>query len=644
VIAKSSMHIFHSAITLAPKTSIVRELYGRYSHPFVSVVQGIPNSWDSSIASTKRLASIESITWSSCGRFIGVAWADSTIEILDPVTLDRLYTMSSPLGTKVLTFSPDGRLLLCRGLSTDSLSNFVTGWDVQTGGVVGVRESEAQVKGFPSVVTSSADGDMIAVVYTDPSTPDKFIIRVYESDSGRYVYSHPFNEWFIEIWTHDQSFRFATAEPGTITVWEVELASNSHSKLVETLDTPVTFDPSRPFSFFPPLYLLAYVWEDVVLIVNARSGECFLEAEGANFQGHAMAFSSDGHIFACGTTGPDIYLWKETPSGYAFHQRLISSSQSPVPLFSPDGTSIITWDSSSIQLWSLEGPPAPASMDPPQTTGHPEHFILRFSPGEGSAVVAREKSSTVAVLNLRHGTQQQTIDAGMEVCGLRVLDDTIVVEGPDKFVTWALRVGGDVPGVTMNIDDSITTTMFGSLRPMQPQSASISPDLLRMAVRGRDYGAPDTGSLRIYDISSRRLLAMTPAVGEMLWFAQDGHQVWCDGEVGKEQGWGIAMDDGLTQAHLDPLPIGSPPEGYPWRSSHGYIVTGDGWILNLRGKRLLWLPPHWRSYERKAQVWSGEFLALLHGTLLEPVILRLKAYIEPQLLSCFSRSQLFKRK
>jgi len=49
-------------------------------------------------------------------------------------------------------------------------------------------------------------------------------------------------------------------------------------------------------------------------------------------------------------------------------------------------------------------------------------------------------------------------------------------------------------------------------------------------------------------------------------------------------------------------------------------TTDDGWVLNSNGKRLLWLPPHWRVDDMD-KVWSARFLAFLHHQLPEAVIL-----------------------
>jgi len=623
VITQSSTHIFHSALPLAPRESIVRHLYNLHSSPLVRVVQGMPNSWDSTIANMRWPSGIDAITWSPSSQHIAIAGVDSTVEILDSSTLEWLYTMHSPLGTRVFTFSPDGHLLLCCGLSTNSLMNFLVSWDVQTGGAVGVKECEVQAKGCPSAITSSYDGSIIGVAYVDHSIPDKFTICTYELSSGQCVYSHSLGEWFAGIWSHSDSLQFSSIQPGTITIWEVTFTSGDNPKEVKSLYAPSNFSPFEPFSFFPPLYRFAYVAEDAVVILDAQNGKLLLEARDGSFKGSEMSFSPDGHFFACGTTGPEVYLWGESATGYTLHQKFTSSTLSPIPLFSPDKTSIITWDSSMIQLWPLEGPTTSTLMDPPEITGHSEHFILEFSLGEGLVVATRGKSNTVTILDLQLGNQQ-TIDTGMEVYGLRIVDSTIVVEGRNKLVTWKLPGGDSVPGTTVNINDSIGTTSLKIPRPNRPQSTSISPDLRRIAIRGDAFRVGSAQPLFIHDVLTGRPLAKASANGDMAWFSQDGSQIWCDGEVGREQGWQVVGEHGSTRVNLTPLPVGSPPEGYPWRSSRGYTVTDDGWVLDLRGKRLLWLPPRWRSDERKTRVWNGLFLGLLHKTLPEPVILELE--------------------
>ena len=95
VISLSVSHIYHSALLLAPPSSIIQKLYSQciYS-PMVRVVTGIPASWDSCTASIGGNPPY-CIDWSPCGQFIAAGFGQS-IEILDSGTLGRVSTFGPP--------------------------------------------------------------------------------------------------------------------------------------------------------------------------------------------------------------------------------------------------------------------------------------------------------------------------------------------------------------------------------------------------------------------------------------------------------------------------------------------------------------------------------------------------------------------
>ena len=99
--------------------------------------------------------------------------------------------------------------------------------------------------------------------------------------------------------------------------------------------------------------------------------------------------------------------------------------------------------------------------------------------------------------------------------------------------------------------------------------------------------------------------------------------VWVHGRVENRQGWKIVKGGKSDVIELEPLGSNANPSGgYPWESSHGHNVTEDGWILDSRKKRVMWLPHRWRV-GKELRIWDGRFLGLLDWGLPEPIIIEL---------------------
>ena len=115
VISQSAPHIYHSALLLTPRSSIVWRLYSQQTHSVARVVTGTAASWDS--CASVRTVITHDLVWSPCGQFIAVD-CRGTVEVQDPNTLERLFDLkppSNPLEASLgsFDFSPDGHLLAC---------------------------------------------------------------------------------------------------------------------------------------------------------------------------------------------------------------------------------------------------------------------------------------------------------------------------------------------------------------------------------------------------------------------------------------------------------------------------------------------------------------------------------------------------
>ena len=691
IINVSAPHIYHSALVLTPKTSIVRKLYGAHARPFVRVVHGELMSWGPNTATTTRPVAIRLAVWSQCSRFIAItqSYTAVMVDILDSATLQRLQTLEPPQGISTsqmaLAFSPDSRMLTCySGSSYDPDENAsVVSWDIQTGGIVSViRWQELGEKRLddeipqPPSITYSTNGKLVGVCYWYFYSA---VISIHDVISGVHIHSHLLGSPFANgnlspddgsaldggsvdvsgsmvsknnlapndgpvsnkgpvsvssagqishnIWTHGEFLRFATVGPTTITIWEVGFTSETPPTEVETLSVSDSVRSAIPpnddyddlagrVQFLPTSCRLGIVDQGKVLVWDARNSKSLLSQTDTRCH-PGMSFSADGRFFACSTTGYEVHLWKESSTGYVLHGTLVSSTGNSSLLLSPNGESIITFGDGTVRLWHTKGFTAPPSSVLARAPLHSGDFILDFSPDRMLVMVARREDSEVTVLDLRSGALQLTIDASTSVYGLRVMGDTVVVVGDGKVVTWNLPAANHIPNASVKVTGVID---FMSPEGRHVFAASTSSDLHHVAFVTHALWGPRY--LHIYSAPTKKYLGSHSTGGNTPWFTLDGRSVWCARGTGEAEVWTVT-GHGPVQPPGDPsVDIEHPPEGYPWRSSRGYRATDDCWVLGPDGKRLLMLPPPWRSYPGQ-RVWNGRFLALLHGALPEPVILEL---------------------
>jgi WD40 repeat protein len=627
VIDASAPHIYHSALPLSPRESIVHKLYKPYSHPLARIVRGLPISWKSIPTLVRHLPDTEAAVWSPCSRFIAVAQPE-TIEIRDAVTLMPLHTFThtSIGGTQWLSFSPDSGSLM----QFSHGDNLLTTRDIQTGGLISAipstpNTSSSQYFSF----AYSMDGKTLAAAHSGSDNTTVTVISTYNLLSGTHIYSHPVSEGRIvaSIWTHGERLRFVTVKPGTITIWEVGFTSIHTLTEVESLPAPDNIG-SEEALFLHTRSRLAFILREAVLIWDAQDSKALLNFVGDQ-QPIGISFSSDGRFFTCGTIGQDIHLWKESPTGYVLHKRLLSSIDKgtgsiyilggeTIPLLSPNGESIITSKYSETQLWRTTDPITPI----PGVLTHPTErtdLILGFSPDKLFATTARLGENVATVVDLKSGDPRLIVDTGVKICGLGVTGNTVVVVGDGK-ITWRLPPGDRNLDARANIHDSVRTIVFDHPAPPPAMlySAAISPDFNSFAItRGANEG------LDIYDMSTGKHLAGTVIKDFRIpWFTRDGREIWAS-KIFPVEGWKIIKDTDSSDIRLQPLRSNKGPSGgYPWRSPQGNGVTKDGWIFNSRKKRSMWLPHHWRKYQR-FMVWDGQFLGLLDDSLPEPIILEL---------------------
>lgn len=588
-------------------------------------------TWDPVIATTKCLTYINHAVWSPCSRFIAVVLESDGIQILDAATLEELVWLDVGEPSQEVAFSPDGHLLTW----VVKWASAIMSLDVQTGiEVSNVFADSVWPDGVAYSITHSKCKTMIGVLFIDDpynagSTHDSTIC-IYNIHTHTHTQiSHVIKRLaHYSIWTHGDCIQFATLGLGAINIWEVEFTSEDPPRQIKSLPTPNNFDteslPLFAFLFFPPLSRLAYGKEHLLNVWDCQHSKHLLNPVAIPGSIDMMTFSSDGCFFACGTTSRDIYLWKESPTGYILHQIFTSrAGKDCVPSLSPNGQSIVVTELDIIELWHITDPTITPSSVLVPAPWYDKYFILGFSPDGSLAAVVRWAETTVTVLNLKSGVPQLVIETGMKVSGLGMTESTIIIVGDGKIIVWKLPMGDQVPNTRANISDGdqITTYDYSPFPEWTGTPlASVSPDFNYIAVV--NHSNTSTSYLNIYDVFTGEHLASTKGQVDGLWFTPDGHEVWASGRE-PLYGWEIIKNSESNLHVLEPVDqAGVPLRGCPWKSSCGHNVTEEGWILSSSGKHLLWLPHHWRL-DQERFMWHGQFLAVLHHTLPDAIILEL---------------------
>ena len=423
----------------------------------------------------------------------------------------------------------------------------------------------------------------------------------------------------------ENSIRFIThktVEGGRKVVIE-ELRPTSNSP-------PTTLEFTLPlhdgdFSFSPPCHHASFVSERKVTILDIRDSRVLFQVEAPGpiyvSPGH---FSPDGSFFAYKTLQQKIHVWKRTPTGYTPWTSLILRSAVGGFTFSPTASSILSWGTEGIQVWRLDHRVDFPPPEPRDSTLRDHGFLVACSAGGTYVASVRWQESTAVVLDLDSGATLQSIVTGIEVFDIKMASDTIFAVGIHELLSWRIEGGriADVASVVRR--KTFSDSDLAHVGPMQ-LSVSFNGYYHRILLIDGNVCFLRRGDI-ITQTTMQQTIVRNPT------FFPEGLFVCHIWE-------GRCQQKKPLQPHILSTPRPGPsakgrnhaivPLTRPWtlgsflRPSSGYrIVCGEKthWVADRKGRKLLWLPLHWRS---SAPTWSSNCLAFLDGGFPEPVIIRL---------------------
>jgi len=374
------------------------------------------------------------------------------------------------------------------------------------------------------------------------------------------------------------------------------------------------------FSFSPVSFHASFLTAWEVVILNVRDSKILLRTEKTDrkYCEWSGRFSPDGCFFAYRTSADEIHVWKNTSTGYVPWSNFVSEFPGLKGFaFSPSAISILSWGDHGIELLDnhLRSPSPRNTMHHRRTEAH----LVACSADGTRIATARSRKSVVTILDPLLDTPQRYINTNMRILDIKICDNVLFVVDKHELASWDLGVGGtgyDAHGVRRETLDLVS----------QIERLKLSNDCSRIAVITE-------WMISLYDIKTQEILngckvdqllcySSTTNIQDM-WFSPDGRQLWFFlgrsaykdtkyAMVNTTEDWRYAeVEDGWSRDSLF-----SPP-GYR-------IPIGSGWVEGSGGRKLLWLPPSWRTEYMIDAIWDGNFLALVNGRHPEPMIIEFR--------------------
>ncbi|KAF9784597.1 hypothetical protein BJ322DRAFT_1195506 [Thelephora terrestris] len=617
VISESAPHIYHSALPLAPASSIIWKLYSQQISSVARVVTGIPPSWDSCTAIAEITFDGLNATWSPCGQYIATT-PGRDIEVRDSTTLEISYVLKFPGRNErrldSLVFSPNGLLMIAAydmlALRREEYRRVVV-WDIQTGVVI--KELNITLLQFALEedcgYQMNKRNELARMVHISLGNI-KPCTRVPHEDQRVPRY------WQLgSHWIHGESLYFVTHSlyPNSeISIREFQPTSTPSPpdfKLTPTLSHPVIQLFQVPqhageFSFSPASFHASFVTPKEVIIVDVcdllANALLYTRTIDPHYRNSPGIFSPDGRLFACRTLSNDISVWKNTPTGYIPWSTVRARLSLRGFSFSPISTSILAWGLGGIQLLcpdngvSLSTSLTPDMMEP----GLRDHLVTSSTDGKWIAIT-RKLGCIVTILDALSGIPQYSINMGPEIQSIRLVDNTLLVLARNRLARWDLETGcaREVIGYALyGLFEADETRALVLYDVKSSQISHCSAPYLFQSI----------GDIRFSLCGSKLGLSCSGARGKNTRFMQVEIK---GGEFGGAHHW--------IRSRWQLLALLPSYDGF-------HIGCGGRWVEDSKGRKVFWLPLNLKVQDVDDVVWEGNCLAFVNGDHKEPIIIQFK--------------------
>ena len=607
-------------------SSAIRRLYydrhNRIAH-LPRVIVGTPDSLDPVISFSGKDHEYGFCTWSPCGQFVA-AQREKAVEVRGRHTFE-LVSMEPAETTLRLTgplaYSPDGRSLAC----VSDVSVVV--WDIQTGGIaqqIELRTDNISIEWSPDgrEIVTIGDWEAPSVNTYDIATGATLSIEKFRPGDSlhfwRYSGSLQVTAMRINLDTASidtfevgnsltkiHSFSISASNnsgiPFSLVTSDSDISSSSatpdicRSLFISNSDisspsvtsdiffssvtsnicfssvtSDISFSSATPDISFSPVTHHLSIRVDSGLRAFRRGYKLHLLRKVGRFFYHC--YSADGSLFAASEEN-GVQIWK-CSSEFCFSleprlerysswrmfrpQDCVNSSLQ----FLPTSSSLLVHSRSILQVWRLDDLP----IEPSVSRTEPQYlqlagssnYLMVYHPGKG----------IISTVDVHSKSPRQTIDPGVMVDALVVINNVLLVKGGGEAIAWLLTEEGCVVGVTPGRAGHRNSIWNIELPHLLPD--------LTCKVEGQ-VGVIECGGHAplVFDTKSGQIFQ--PTVQAPQFFGDPPNllrPVLC----------------GRDYSH--PSQRNTPPEDV-WQTSE--TTLREGWVKDPKGRHKLWIPVEWRA-------------------------------------------------
>ena len=479
--------------------------------------------------------------------------------------------------------------LYTRGHQRQSGCVFV--WDAQTG--VAILTIDAL---YPHNVCFHGDQRTITVVMQNQH------FKTYNTCNGGLLCWGQIpllqSSGFNAQWAYGDTLQFAVTDgESAVNIYELQPASTPLLCLLSSFPVPI-LSPAplqcKGFYFSPASFHASIITEKEIIVFDVQESKLLLRTSIYNQHRRLprVQFSPDGY-FLVYWMYDHVSIWCNTPSGYnnwsvpgSFCQRFS---------FSPTSTSILCWDDRQMQLLRLGNCLTPLT---PNGTG-PYHLpgenFRGHSTDETQIVTGQQDSGSVTALNYPPDTPNQ-FNTDTQTLDVKIADNVTFVSKVLGLNSWHQEMGMGrriPPGLPVGeADDTLAINV-----DKEQLTFSHNPSQIIIATMSEVF---------LYDVKTQKTIPEDMDKWAMPTWS-DQHELW---SIKVDHDWHYVTLVGPVRLenkglNIKELLLGLSPHEY-------YVRYHSEWVMDTRGRRLLWLPVadrKWGCYRVYNVKWDSNFLA-----------------------------------